>query len=161
MHKASYKEMKKVLEERLPGEGGLIADIGSLDVNGCYKPLIPDSWDYTGIDEIEGANVDIVITDCKIPVPDNHFDFIISGQCFEHVKNPFKLMKELARVLKDGGTVVVVAPFIFAQHHRPDCFRYLPDGWESLFEESGLTLEDSYFNNAHKRNVDCWAIGKK
>jgi SAM-dependent methyltransferase len=154
------KVFKKYLNE---SETYTILDVGSMDINGTYKRLITSStWKYIGADQSEGNNVDLIIKDYRVPMNDGSVDVVISGQTFEHVKNPFKLMGDISRVLKKEGLVFVVAPFIFPKHGYPiDTFRYLPDGWQAVLEESGLEMVESYFINSHKGNVDCWAIGKK
>ncbi|RJP84262.1 MAG: class I SAM-dependent methyltransferase [Desulfobacteraceae bacterium] len=41
-----------------------------------------------------------------IPFPDHHFDFIVSNQVFEHVKDLDKCLSEINRVLKDNGQLL-------------------------------------------------------
>jgi SAM-dependent methyltransferase len=170
MHKNSRHEMMRNLQRYLDvNEKNLIVDIGSRDMAahgmGTYKYLIKDHeysvsscWDYIGVDLDPGFNVDVVMpSPYEIPLADNTADAVISGQCFEHVKNPFRLMKEIFRIVKPGGVVMVVAPFLCNEHRYPiDCWRYLPDGWDALFEESGLTTRATYFFIK-----DCWGIAHK
>jgi SAM-dependent methyltransferase len=163
MHPASYVQMEKNLSKYLDLTSNLVVgDVGSYDVNGSYKTLMPDKFSYFGIDYQDGPNVDIVMTSMySMPVEGNYFDVIISGQCFEHVKNPFKLMKELSRVTKPGGLFILTAPFRFAEHKYPvDCWRFLCDGWQSLFDENNIEMICTEYVKAHKGNVDCWAIGR-
>lgn len=166
MHRESRRGMRDRIGKYLKSGMVEVADLGSFDVNGTYRPLIEPDRSYTGIDIEAGKNVDVVITDYHIPVEDNHFDALISGQCFEHVKNPFKLMAEVGRVVKPGGIVIVVAPFKWEEHRYPvDCWRILSDGWKALFNESGIyTLDTEYtpagvVKRTGEKNVDSWAIG--
>lgn len=46
----------------------------------------------------------------KMTYPDNEFDYIIAGEVLEHLEEPEKAIKELARVLKPGGTLAVSVP---------------------------------------------------
>jgi SAM-dependent methyltransferase len=155
--------MSAHIEEYLPKKPMLIGDLGSYNVNGSYRALIEPRWTYVGIDREEGPNVDLVMPkEYRIPVADNHFDALISGQCFEHVRNPFKLMNEVARVVKPDGIVLIVAPFIFGEHRFPvDCWRFLRDGWQALFDESGIEmLNTKYVKINSKGGRDAWAIGR-
>jgi SAM-dependent methyltransferase len=147
--------MSAHIEEYLPKKPMLIGDLGSYNVNGSYRALIEPRWTYVGIDREEGPNVDLVMPkEYRIPVADNHFDALISGQCFEHVRNPFKLMNEVARVVKPDGIVLIVAPFIFGEHRFPvDCWRFLRDGWQALFDEKYVKINS-------KGGRDAWAIGR-
>jgi SAM-dependent methyltransferase len=59
----------------------------------------------------------------QICVPDNSFDIVISQDVFEHIYNPAKAFKEIARTLKPGGFHIFTVPitsknfgsFIFAE----------------------------------------------
>lgn len=46
----------------------------------------------------------------SIPFADHSFDIVTSHQIIEHTPNPRNVLKEMMRVLKPGGIVVVVAP---------------------------------------------------
>jgi SAM-dependent methyltransferase len=157
-----------------PEKPQLIVDIGARDwaKKGCgtYKYFIKghdyalsDKWEYLGVDVDAGINVDVVMPDpFTIPLETDSADVVISGQCFEHCENPFKLMAEMARICKPGGYVFVVAPFRCNEHKRPlDCWRFLPDGWRSLFRESGLTCLEAYLMTVGETGEDCWGIACK
>lgn len=47
---------------------------------------------------------------CSLELPDNSYDIVISSECIEHVPNPQKALKEMARILKPGGFLVVTTP---------------------------------------------------
>lgn len=42
--------------------------------------------------------------------PDNYFDIITLNHVFEHVNNPSETLKELKRILKPGGTLIIAVP---------------------------------------------------
>jgi len=44
----------------------------------------------------------------KLPFKDNTFDEVYSENFFEHLKNPSNVLKEMRRVLKHGGKLVVI-----------------------------------------------------
>lgn len=52
----------------------------------------------------------------KVPpllnVPDNYFDFVISFQVIEHIKDDSEFIKEAYRVLKPGGRLILTTPNI-------------------------------------------------
>jgi ubiquinone/menaquinone biosynthesis C-methylase UbiE len=43
-----------------------------------------------------------------MPFPDNSFDFIICIAAFKNFKEPFKALIQMYRVLKSGGTALIV-----------------------------------------------------
>jgi SAM-dependent methyltransferase len=45
-----------------------------------------------------------------IPYPDNTFDTVLSHEVIEHVANDYQSVREMMRVLKVGGRVVMFAP---------------------------------------------------
>jgi SAM-dependent methyltransferase len=169
MHESSYIGMGKHLQKHCADLEPLeitVLDIGSLDVNGSYKPLMPPAWSYLGVDLRDGPNVDRVMWDeFTIPVRSETMDIIISGQCLEHCSNPFRLIRDAARTLKPGGTIILVAPFLFPEHGEPtDCFRFLPDGMRAILEDADLVPVDAYMDMAlvyKAGRADCWAIGRK
>jgi SAM-dependent methyltransferase len=155
----------------------LFVDIGSRDVTpyrksipqkdrvgGSFRYLIvgeyamSDKWRYIGVDLVEGKNVDMVMpAPYEIPLPSGVVDVVISGNCFEHVENPFRLMAEATRILKPGGWVLVTAPFMHSEHRYPiDCWRFLPDGWNAVFKEARLRTHKVY-----RRGADCWGVAVK
>lgn len=139
MHQSSYDKMQAFRQSYLAGrEGELlrILDLGSQDVNGCYRPLFAEPrWEYRGLDMEPGANVDVVL---RTPyawreLASNSIDVLISGQAFEHIRYFWISMLEVARVLKPGGLCCILAPSSGPEHRYPvDCWRFYPDGMHSL-----------------------------
>jgi ubiquinone/menaquinone biosynthesis C-methylase UbiE len=46
----------------------------------------------------------------KLPFKDGEFDYVVAGELLEHCENPSEVLKELARVVKVGGTLAVSVP---------------------------------------------------
>ena len=128
-----------------------ILDVGSRVVSEqslSHKSLLNNpKWQYTGLDLEAGKNVDIVLGNPYKwgMIKDNSYDVIMCGQVFEHVEYFWLTMKEIARVLKDGGLVFITAPASGPEHKFPyDCWRFYPDGWKALCKWSGLTDIEVY-----------------
>src|SRR5262245_54382743 len=51
----------------------------------------------------------------EIPFPDNHFDIVSSVMVLEHVADPLKFLREVARVTRPGG--VFVGHTVSATHY--------------------------------------------
>lgn len=43
-------------------------------------------------------------------IAENHYDFLISSNCLEHIANPIKALLEWKRVVKPGGFLIVLVP---------------------------------------------------
>ncbi len=46
----------------------------------------------------------------KFPFENNTFDTVLAGDIIEHVENPSQLLREINRVLKENGTLLLSAP---------------------------------------------------
>jgi SAM-dependent methyltransferase len=151
MHKESYELMNYFVQKYLDKNTKIdILDVGSYDVNGSYKPLFNNkNWNYTGLDIIEGPNVDIVSKSEYDFGIDKQYDIIISGNCLEHVEAPWLWIKQIEKVVKNGGLICIVTPFSIGEHRYPvDCWRILPDGYKYLLEKtSNFSVLESKINN--------------
>jgi SAM-dependent methyltransferase len=88
------------------------------------------------VDAVGGPGVDIVGDIHDLPIPDNSFDCVISTGTFEHIRNPWKAVQELRRILKPGGIVYIDAPFMQGYHLDPvDYWRFTRDGLRLLCED--------------------------
>lgn len=47
---------------------------------------------------------------CRLPFPDGTFDAVLSSECIEHTTDPLGAVREMARVLRPGGVLVVTVP---------------------------------------------------
>lgn len=120
--------------------GRTVLDVGSRNVNGTYRPMVCELGGvYTGLDIVEGPNVDVVSPDeHRYPLPDAGFDIVISGSTAEHVRRPWWWIQELARLVVPGGLVVVVTHWKWPEHDYPrDYWRFMPAGLRELFALTG------------------------
>lgn len=75
------------------------------------------------------------------PFPDGSFDSVLCNQVLEHVFNPDFFLREIVRVLKPGGRLLLTAPFIWDEHEQPyDYARYSSFGLKALLEKNGFRL---------------------
>jgi SAM-dependent methyltransferase len=119
--------------------GSLLADLGDgrgLNL-GCGDTrlgprLVNFDLMYTGA-------VDVLGDTLALPFPDGQFALIISQEMVEHVPDPFRAVREMARVLRAGGTLYLQAPFVIGYHPGPeDYWRFSRAGMQRLLAQAGL-----------------------
>ena len=76
---------------------------------GCAHKILPG---YANLDIHKHVGVDVVQDLNKFPYtfPNNHFDEILASHILEHLENLPKTMKELHRILKPKGKLIVKVP---------------------------------------------------
>lgn len=110
-----------------------------------YKPLFQGNH-YLALDNTKGENswtyesLDLISNLENIPFPEETFDVVLLTQVLEHVRNPLIVLKELKRILKKEGTLLLTAPQGWKEHQKPqDFFRFTSGSLEYLFSESGYS----------------------
>jgi len=102
-----------------------------LDI-GCggkpYERIFTNSKKYVGIDHINSKRLinnkaDFYFDGIKLPFKSNYFDSIVCTQVFEHVCDLDGLIKEMRRVLKKNGVILLTVPFFWEEHEIPNDFR--------------------------------------
>lgn len=139
MHQSSLDKMEWFRDNFLQdkkNEALTLFDLGSMDINGSYRPLFdwPD-WNYVGVDMEPGPGVDLVLDKPYKwgAVKSSSVDVLISGQAFEHIEYIWITMVEISRVLKPEGICCLIAPSSGVEHKHPlDCWRIYPDGFAAL-----------------------------
>src|ERR1700760_2532729 len=140
MHQSSLRHVEELLS-RYATRAGILADIGSMDVNGTYRHLFPD-WRYIGVDMEPGPGVDIVARKpYRYPLASESVDLVICGQAFEHMEYFWLGWLEICRIVKRGGLIFLLAPSRGPEHRYPvDCWRFYPDGFRALAKWAGVEI---------------------
>jgi SAM-dependent methyltransferase len=102
-----------------------------LDV-GCgtmpYRHLFA-ATSYVGLEvESSGARQEVKFptewfNGVKLEKPDSSVDAVICTQVLEHADQHEELLREIYRVLKPGGRLIVTVPFVYEEHEQPFDFR--------------------------------------
>lgn len=103
---------------------------------------------YIGLDHPKTAKLyhgkfkpDIYANATKIPLKDKSIDTIIMFMVLEHLHNPERALREIKRLTKKEGIIVVSTVQLYPIHDEPyDFLRYTKYGLKELFERSGLKL---------------------
>ena len=111
-------------------------DFAQYDGSGDGAGLQKGEFDY--------SRLDIVSDITNIPEADASFDAIMCIEVLEHLPNPIEAVRELSRLLKEDGKLIVTAPFCSLTHFAPYHFssgfnRYW---FEEHFASYGLEIEE-------------------
>jgi SAM-dependent methyltransferase len=138
-----------MLEASLKQCGAYVKGV-TLDVGCGHKPyektFFAGAEKYVGMDYLtDRSTPDVVGSATDIPLPDASFDTVVCTEVLEHVPDPLKALKEMYRVLKPGGRLILSTPMYWPRHEVPyDFFRYPYDGLLHLIKESGFELTELY-----------------
>jgi SAM-dependent methyltransferase len=111
-----------------------------LDIGGRGKPYAEYFrdrvlWHFV-VDIEPGASVDFVGDARVLAVADGSVDVVLCTQVLEHIPEPVRVLQEIFRVLRPGGTLILSVPAIFPQHGSPgDYWRYMPQGLAWLLRD--------------------------
>jgi SAM-dependent methyltransferase len=113
-----------------------------LDVGCGVKPYYP--WfepyvaEYVGLDIGDNPNAELRGTIESIPAEDASFDLVLCTQVLEHCDDPAQGVRELRRVAKPGGRVLLSTHGVMVYHPSPnDLWRWTHEGLERLFLTNG------------------------
>jgi SAM-dependent methyltransferase len=115
-------------------EGDVVCDIGN---QGKDIPELK-AFRVVTLDITPDTNPDVVadITRHNPHLADGQFDALMCTEVLEHVVDPFAAVRELRRILKVGGHLLVTTPLNARIHGPiPDCWRFTEFGLKVLFRD--------------------------
>ena len=124
-----------------PGQLVLDAGAGRAQYQRLFAHASYETADFLAVKGKTYTEPDYVCDLVDIPVADARFDHVICTQVLEHLPDPGRVLAELQRVLKPGGTLWLTAPLFYAEHEKPyDFFRYTRYGLRHLLEGAGFEV---------------------
>lgn len=122
--------------------GQTVLEVGSMNVNGSVRELFPLVASYTGVDFMPGAGVDVVMNAHALAFPDASFDLVLSTEMLEHDDEFWLSIREMGRVLKPRGLLLLTARGNgFMPHDYPfDYWRFMPASFEKLLTMAGCEV---------------------
>lgn len=136
----SHAKWPRYLYEIGNSEGTKILEIGSRGPAATeFRSNMPKAT-YIGFDYYPGENVDITGDVHKLSsyfAPGEKFDIVFSTACMEHFAMPWVAAREMVKMLKVGGTLIIETHFSYGAHSRPWHFFHFTDmGLRCLFPEA-------------------------
>jgi SAM-dependent methyltransferase len=138
-----YLHLRRLLKDlgpalhRLAPPGGTVLDVfcGSRPYDDLFAPGVT----VTGLDVEDRYGVADVISTEFLPCAEARFDGVACIEAFHYVADPVHGARELRRVLKPGGRVLVAVPLVWEYdrtivEHRftAGSLRALFDGWDEV-----------------------------
>ena len=127
-----------IIEE---AKGGLVLN---LSAGGTAKR-------FDNVVEAEAAvfrHTDLLADSHCLPFADRTFDAVLVLNAFEHYREPKQVARELFRVLRPGGKVLIRTAFLQPLHEKPwhfyNCTRYGLEEWFKEFETEQLHVSENF-----------------
>jgi SAM-dependent methyltransferase len=121
---------------KVPDGGGAALDLGGGDGR-FYHALTARAYTYVNLDIAPSGPCAVKGDAHDLPFPPGSFDLVISCDSLEHFHDPLTVLKEVERVLKPEGMLVVWVPFLHP-FHSTDYYRYTPLGIGHLLTTARL-----------------------
>lgn len=148
-----HQAVLATIAAKRPDMQGDHLDIGSGDGSlihllDAHYTLNSCACDYTdALMQLPEQQVDVVDLNLQqLPYPDDSFDLVTFTEVIEHVENHYAVLRDIRRVLKPGGIVVITTPNILNLKSR---LRFLFFGFWSLFGPLQFDADDKHSVSGH------------
>lgn len=133
---STWKETRKILKQYC---SGLTLDAGS-GGGAWHATILKFTNEYESIEIApRGDHVPTWLGDITnmSAIPSERYDTVFCQQVLKHVPQPFEAVREINRVLKPGGKLIMTVPHLSKRHELPhDYYRYTQNGLRYIFENS-------------------------
>jgi len=134
------------LERSISYIRGRVLDVGCGEKP--YQQMIESHCtQYIGIDLPDSPHLqhkvkaDVYANARTLPFQADSFDTIVCFQVMEHVPEPYQMLKEMHRVLRAQGHLILTTPFMWGLHEEPrDFYRYTKYGLAYLLAKAGFQV---------------------
>lgn len=159
MSKKSNYLLERVVEIMDEEERGKVLDIGCGDGDYSFRlknlgfeviALDLDEKRFKYKNKIEFYKCDITK---GLPLPDIFFDYVIFLEVIEHLRNPYFVVGEISRILKEKGKLIISTPNILNLKSR---LRFLFEGSFEFFREPLLEQVKLYKGNTENLHLIGW-----
>lgn len=123
---------------------GRLIDIGCGDVP-FKEYILPKVEQYDTFDIEKRTNEVKYIGDIHDMhmLKNSSYDTALCLEVLEHVSNPFQALKEIHRILKKNGILILSVPHLSRLHEEPhDYFRFTKYGLKTSLENTGFEIQN-------------------
>jgi SAM-dependent methyltransferase len=101
---------RHAFEAQRRGARVVALDADAVQVKDAAAMLRAIAAEEPGVEERGGSGAAVVGDALRLPFPSDAFDRVIAAEVLEHIPEDRAAMRELARVLRPGGTIAVTVP---------------------------------------------------
>jgi demethylmenaquinone methyltransferase/2-methoxy-6-polyprenyl-1,4-benzoquinol methylase len=168
---------RRFLVERLPRDGGHVVDVAT-GTGLVAAELLQRGFEVTGVDQsaqmLEGARrrfgprIELVESSAEtLPFGDASFDHLTVTYLLRYVDDPAATLRELARVVRPGGTVASLefgvpsglarpAWELYVRAGLPLAGRMLRNGWKEVGDFLGGSIRSYWDAYPAERQLELW-----
>ncbi len=126
---------------------GIVLDVGCAESH--PRRFLPADATYIGIDYYDtavgwyGTRPDLFADARNLPLADESADHALLLDVLEHIPDPELCLAELARALKQGGSLTIQVPFMYPIHDAPlDFHRWTRHGLARAAQRNGFRIDE-------------------
>jgi SAM-dependent methyltransferase len=124
------------IKELSPSQGLTVLDVGGRYQP--YRPLFENRLaQYIACDLAPTELVDIIASGESLPFPSHSFDVVLCTQVFEYFDHPHLAAKEIHRVLRPGGVLLMSVVSFGPRFVDDEHWRYTPSGIQAVLRLFG------------------------
>jgi SAM-dependent methyltransferase len=130
----------------------LCLDVGAGLRHSCFRNIV-------NAEIYPSVSTDVLCVGEDLPFESEQFDYVICAAVLEHTRRPWEVAREICRVLRPGGKLLVDYPFLQGVHGYPHhYFNATPQGAISLFEDRCEIISSTIEPNNHPIQSIWWIL---
>ena len=135
-------EFSLFLAEKSSDSPKVIIDVGAgrSPYKHIFTGVLAGDYISVDIDVKRYPNLNVIGIGQNLPFGSHVADVVLLIEVLEHVFDYKDLLKEINRILKPNGCLVLTVPFILGYHDRIDCYRYTEEALRELLKEHGFKI---------------------
>ena len=144
----AHRALRREIAAMAASASGTVIDVGC--GTAPYRALFAHA-SYVGVEVATVSQygsakggADVLYDGRILPLADQCADYVLCNQVLEHVFEPTPFLREIHRILRPGGRVLMTVPFIWDEHEQPyDYARYSSFGLAHLARNAGFDVVES------------------